>query len=159
MVLLARITYSNLRNGEWPSITGDEVRADVTVTLLPGQLATTDAQQIVDPELGAAVLIRSGVRLEVAASGTLRHTTLIAVVFALVQVAVLIGVGDVLTSYFAKCIYRGRQSYEVATTRVYTPAVDAEVHAGTDPDVEAGGGNLLPVAVTGKPDDANAGRR
>lgn len=66
----------------------------------------------------------------------------------------LIGVGDVLTSHFARCIYRGRQSYESVTTRVYTPAADAEVRSALD--LEAEGGILPIVGSPGREDKTGA---
>lgn len=151
VILRVRVEYSNLRNGEWPVLGGNEVRADITVSPVAGQPAFTDLQPVVDSELGPASLLHTGVRLEVEGVGSLRHATVMASLLAVVQVrgdssvaracptharkaaaaapaqiVVLVGVSNVATRYFASLLYCRRPAYRNATHRAFLPSSDGK---------------------------------
>jgi hypothetical protein len=54
------------------------------------QTGNTDPMFIIDPELGPAMLLRTGIRLEVNTSGSLGGLTVVALIFALLQVKRLV---------------------------------------------------------------------
>ena len=187
VILRVRVEYSNLRNGEWPVFGSDEVRADITVKFMSGQPAFTDTLPIVDPELGAAVVLRTGVRLEVEGAGLLRHTTLVATVLALVQVGargawasntrgprcpaqatsfrlptqivVLLGIGDVVTRHFAFFLYWRQPAYRTVTRRTFQPPAEETYRVVS---LGKGGVAVVPeglVAVASEGDTASASAR
>lgn len=119
-VLFVRMAYSNLRSYEWPSPFA-ETRADMTVNVLEGQIGSADPVFMLDPEFGPTTCIRTGIRLEVSASGTLGGITALALVLALVQGFVLLSVGDIVVRWFADRLYRRHQHYVHLTKHEVSP--------------------------------------
>jgi hypothetical protein len=113
------------------------------------QIGSADPVFMLDPEFGPTTCIRTGIRLEVSASGTLGGITALALVLALVQVGeymagvfrcggvaracindftaermqgfVLLSVGDIVVRWFADRLYRRHQHYLHLTKHEVSP--------------------------------------
>jgi hypothetical protein len=112
VVLLLRVTYSNLRLWEFPTPGIGSPLAELIVERLPtawGYLGTSVAA---DPILGPVAIDRVGVRLQFVFGGSVGSASLFTIVLRLIEATVLLQLANVVTDAVARWVLH-RKGYRL----------------------------------------------